>query len=104
MSDNTNTEVNSTTTVNVLRLSKFVLDSVATRELPKAVSRPWTRQPTVLMKLDIEGTKVVFLTNIQSGASGEGLGWVDLSGEFPRLVGRYCSYLLPKQDGGTSQI
>ena len=22
----------------------------------------------------------------------------------PRLVGRYCSYLLPKQDGGTSQI
>ena len=25
-------------------------------------------------------------------------------GEFPRLVGRYCSYLMPKQDGGTSQI
>ena len=25
-------------------------------------------------------------------------------GEFPRLVGRYCSYLLPKQDGGTFQI
>ena len=24
--------------------------------------------------------------------------------EFPQLVGRYCSYLLPKQDGGTSQI
>ena len=22
----------------------------------------------------------------------------------PRLVGRYCSYLLPRQDGGTSQI
>ena len=22
----------------------------------------------------------------------------------PRLVGRYCSYLLPKQDGGKSQI
>ena len=22
-------------------------------------------------------------------------------GEFPRLVGRYCSYLLPRQDGGT---
>ena len=25
-------------------------------------------------------------------------------GEFPRLVGRYCSYLLPKQTGGTTQI
>ena len=33
------------------------------------------------------------------------LGWVDSDlGGFPRLVGRYCSYLLPKQDGGTSQI
>ena len=25
-------------------------------------------------------------------------------GEFPRLVGRYCSYLRPKQAGGTPQI
>ena len=25
-------------------------------------------------------------------------------GEFPRLVGRYCSYLLPKHAGGTPQI
>ena len=25
-------------------------------------------------------------------------------GEFPRLMGRYCSYLLPKQAGGTPQI
>ena len=25
-------------------------------------------------------------------------------GEFPRLVGRFCSYLLPKQAGGTPQI
>ena len=25
-------------------------------------------------------------------------------GEFPRLVGRYCSYLLPKQARGTPQI
>ena len=35
------------------------------------------------------------------------LGWVDLDlafGEFPQLVGCYCSYLLPKQGGGTSQI
>ena len=32
-----------------------------------------------------------------------GLGWLRF-GEFPRLVGCYCSYLLPKQDGGTSQI
>ena len=57
MSDNTNTEENSTTTVNVLRLSKFILDTVATRELPKTQNMPWTRDPTVLMKLDIEGVK-----------------------------------------------
>ena len=25
-------------------------------------------------------------------------------GEFPQLVGRYCSFLLPKQGGGTFQI
>ena len=25
-------------------------------------------------------------------------------GEFPRLLGRYCSYILPKQAGGTPQI
>ena len=30
--------------------------------------------------------------------------WRQAFGEFPRLVGHYCSYLLPKQDGGTSQI
>ena len=34
---------------------------------------------------------------------GSGLGWLRF-GEFPRLVGRYCSYLLPKQHGGTFQI
>ena len=32
-----------------------------------------------------------------------GLGWLRF-GEFPRLVGLYCSYLLPKHGGGTSQI
>ena len=33
------------------------------------------------------------------------LGRVDfVFWEFPHLDGRYCSYLLPKQDGGTSQI
>ena len=31
------------------------------------------------------------------------LGWLRFV-EFPRLVGRYCNYLLPKQNGGTSQI
>ena len=35
--------------------------------------------------------------------SGHGLGWLRF-GEFPRLVGRYCSCLLPKQNGGTSHI
>ena len=55
MSDNVNTEDNSNTTVNVLRLSKFVLETVATRELPTVNDKPWTRKPTVLMKMDIEG-------------------------------------------------
>ena len=53
--DNTNTEDHSNTTVNVLHLSKYVLDTVAKRELPKAKNKAWTRGPTVLMKLDIEG-------------------------------------------------
>ena len=55
VSDNTNTNKNSTTIVSVLHLSKFVLEYVATRKLPKAEAKPWTRQPTVLMKMDIEG-------------------------------------------------
>ena len=45
--------------MNVLRLSKFVLETVALRELPKAMNKPWTRKPTVLMKLDIEGVEFV---------------------------------------------
>ena len=53
VSENTNIGKNSTATVAVLRLSKFVLDVVAKRDLPKALK--WTRPPTVLMKLDIEG-------------------------------------------------
>ena len=55
VSDNVNTEDNSNTRVNVLRLSKFVLETVATRELPMVKDKPWTRKPTVLMKMDIEG-------------------------------------------------
>ena len=55
--DNINTEEKPKTTVNVLRLSKFVLETVAVRELPKATTKPWTKKPTVLMKLDIEGVK-----------------------------------------------
>ena len=39
---------------------------------------------------------------VQGGASGRTVGWVD--SELGSSVGRYCSYLLPKQDGGTSQI
>ena len=32
------------------------------------------------------------------------LGWVDLDLGSSLAGGRYCTYLLPKQDGGTSQI
>ena len=46
----------STSTVNVLRLSEFVLSTVAKRRLPQEpANKPWTRPPTVVMKLDIEG-------------------------------------------------
>ena len=38
-----------------------------------------------------------------TGGRAPWLGWLRY-GEFPRLFGCYCSYLLPKQDGGTSQI
>ena len=55
VSDNVNIEDKSNTRVNVLRLSKFILDTVATRELPMVKNKSWTREPTVLMKMDIEG-------------------------------------------------
>ena len=55
VSDNINAEDNSKTRVNVLRLSKFILDTVATRKLPMVNNKSWTREPTVLMKMDIEG-------------------------------------------------
>ena len=45
----------------------------------------------------------VEVTTAWSKWSGTRFCWVRF-GEFPRLVGRYCIYLLPKQDGGTSQI
>ena len=44
-------------------------------------------------------------TVLQSGASCHSLGFEDEDlGSSPRVVGRYCSYLLPKQTGGTTQI
>ena len=55
MSDNINADDNSKPRVNVLRLSKFILDTVATRKLPMVKNKSWTREPTVLMKMDIEG-------------------------------------------------
>ena len=55
MSDNINADDNSKPRVNVLHLSKFILETVATRELPMVKEKSWTREPTVLMKMDIEG-------------------------------------------------
>ena len=55
MSDNINADDNSKPRVNVLHLSKFILETVATRELPMVKNKSWTREPTVLMKMDIEG-------------------------------------------------
>ena len=44
-------------------------------------------------------------SSVQRDPGGLEQGFVDLDlGEFPRLVGRYCSYLLPQEDGGTFQI
>ena len=55
VSDNVNTGSNSSAQVKVVRLSEFVLSTVAKRRLPGPLDKPWTRPPTVLMKLDIEG-------------------------------------------------
>ena len=40
----------------------------------------------------------------ERGGSSFARFWRQEFGEFPRLVGRYSSYLLPKQAGGTTQI
>ena len=45
---------------------------------------------------------LIVILSVQRDPSGLAQGFVDLN--FPRLVGRYCSYLLPNQDGGTTQI
>ena len=57
---------------------------------------------------DGEGVQISenFADVIQGDSGGLRLGWVDLDlgsspGWWPLL---YCSYLLPKQGGGTSQI
>ena len=42
--------------------------------------------------------------DIQGGAGGLAVGWVDLDLGSSRLVGRYCSYLQPKQAGGTPKF
>ena len=41
---------------------------------------------------------------LQGDSGGLRLGWVDLDLGSSPAGGRYCSYLLPKQDGGTPQI
>ena len=63
---------------------------------------------------DLEGRIDILVLNAGEGGGSRSrilLGvrsWVRFCrqefGEFPRLVGRYCSYLLPKQAGGTPQI
>ena len=59
-----------TVNVRVTRLSEFILDAVATRKVPpKSGTEMWKRPPTVLMKLDIEGTVYRVETRDGSGSA-----------------------------------
>ena len=53
---------------------------------------------------DITFEHYYFLVQRDPGGLAQGFVDLDLRSSPARLVGRYCSYLLPKQDGGTSQI
>ena len=50
-----------TGTAKKMRLSDYVLQRVMTRDVPKPVS---TRNPAILMKLDIEGSELEVLTDM----------------------------------------
>ena len=50
-----------TGTAKKMRLSDYVLQRVMTRDVPKPVS---TRNPAILMKLDIEGSELEVLTDL----------------------------------------
>ena len=80
---------------------------VAGKRVAKAVLRVAPQDPLVRVVLDTMYSSVhqSNLIHVQGVPCPRrpGLGWLRFGG-FPRLVGRYCSYLLPKQGGGTSQI
>ena len=48
-------------TAQKMRLSDFIMERVATRTIPEITS---TRKPSVLMKLDIEGSELEVLTDL----------------------------------------
>jgi hypothetical protein len=53
-------------TAKKMRLSDYILERILTRSVPEAVS---SRSPSVLMKVDIEGSELEVLTDmIVSGA------------------------------------
>ena len=53
-------------TAKKMRLSDYILERIVTRSVPEAVS---SRSPSVLMKVDIEGSELEVLTDmIVSGA------------------------------------
>jgi hypothetical protein len=55
-----------TSTAKKMRLADYVLERIATRDIPESAS---TRKPAVLMKMDIEGSELEVLTDmIVSGA------------------------------------
>jgi FkbM family methyltransferase len=59
-----------------MRLSDYILERVATRTIPEVVS---TREPSVLMKMDIEGSELeVIMDLILTGA-------LQVQGSFSRL-------------------
>ena len=68
-----------------MRLSDYILERVMTRSVPEVVS---SQSPSVLMKLDIEGSELEVLTDmIVSGALQVGIQMTDVHTEDRRDEG-----------------
>ena len=68
------------------------------------VTQPYDFQKTVFIYSRIVTLIGVTVSQYRVAHLLANLGWVDLDLGIPQAGGRYCSYLLPKDEGGTFQI
>ena len=73
---------------------RIIMDCIFHNYVNAQIQQPWTWGAVYVCIYYLQGVPC---------PRRPGLGWLRF-GEFPWLVGRYCSCLLPKQGGGTSQI